>query len=80
MDVRGKCTREKRERKREQKQTNKQKEWKEKKTKTNGEQNRDTHSQRDSVTIFVLGVVIIVLGGVVIRLGELGGLGLGVGL
>jgi len=51
-----------------------------KKTKTNGEQNRDTHSQRDSVTIFVLGVVIIVLGGVVIRLGELGGLGLGVGL
>ena len=58
-----------------------------KKTKTNGEQNRDTHSQRDGVTIFVLGVVIIVLGvviivlgGVVIRLGELGGLGLRVGL
>jgi len=41
-------------------QTNKQKKGK-KKNKQMGKQNRDTHSQRDSVTVFVLGVVIIVL-------------------
>ena len=41
-------------------QTNKQKKGK-KKNKQMGKQNRDTHSQRDGVTVFVLGVVIIVL-------------------
>ena len=49
MDVRGECTREKRERKREQKQTNKQKE--EKKNKTNKQMGNKIEILTHSVTV-----------------------------